>query len=101
MRNRHAVGDWLVVDAESGFVHYGSEMRKRWDGFYVHKSNYETRNPQEFVRAERHDESVPFSDRPGTSIITSAFSTFVGSTSILNPTNFTNFLTVLASTSGL
>lgn len=50
-RNGFKVGDHLMRDDESGIVHYASDMVRRWDGLWVHHSNNETRNPQEFVRA--------------------------------------------------
>lgn len=52
IRNKHRVGDYLMVDDESGFTHYASEMVERWDGAWVHRDNNEYRNPQEFVRAK-------------------------------------------------
>lgn len=51
IRNTHRKGDYLLMDGESGLVHYASECVKIWDGTWRHKSNYETRNPQEFVQA--------------------------------------------------
>jgi len=50
-RNRHRVGDWLVEDDESGDVHYASEMAEIWDGTIRHTKMYETRQPQEFIKA--------------------------------------------------
>ncbi len=57
VRNTHRVGDYLMMDGESGIVHYASEMVRRWDGIMVHWTNNETRHPQEFVRA-RNDPKV-------------------------------------------
>src|SRR3546814_19837690 len=51
IRNTHRVGDYLMTDAESGYVHYASEMVERWDGQFVHHINNEGRHPQEFVKA--------------------------------------------------
>ena len=51
IRNRWKVGDYLMRDDESGRVHYRSEMVRRWDGLFVRKDQYETRQPQEFVHA--------------------------------------------------
>jgi hypothetical protein len=42
-----------MVDDESGLVHYASEMVRIWDGTWRHHKNFETRQPQEFVRAKR------------------------------------------------
>ena len=50
-RHRHRVGRYLIVDDESGIVAYDDQIVKRWDGALVRKKAYETRHPQEFVRA--------------------------------------------------
>ena len=50
-RNRHKVGSHLMLDDESGFVHYREDMRRIWDGTYRRKDQFETRQPQEFVYA--------------------------------------------------
>lgn len=52
IRNTHRIGDWLMMDDESGAVHYRSQMRKIWNGTWRHKSQFETRQPQEFIRAK-------------------------------------------------
>ena len=51
IRNQHRIGDYLMVDDESGMVHYHSQMRRLWDGTWRHAKNFETRQPQEFVLA--------------------------------------------------
>lgn len=58
IRNQHRVGDWLMLDDESGKVHYRSEMRRIWSGHFRHKSNFETRQPQEFVRAKNDPKAL-------------------------------------------
>ena len=52
VRNRWDVGDHLMADDITGFIHPASEMRQQWNGLWVHESKYETRQPQEFVRAK-------------------------------------------------
>lgn len=52
IRNTHRVGRYLVVDDESGRVMYDDEAVVIWDGSLRHKSNWEARNPQEFVQAK-------------------------------------------------
>ena len=47
------VGDYLMVDDESGRTYYRSEMVRRWDGAWVHWTQDEPRHPQEFVKALR------------------------------------------------
>jgi len=52
-RHTHRIGDHLMVCDESGIVDYASNMRKRWDGAWVRPKGWETRQPQEFVRARK------------------------------------------------
>ncbi len=58
IRNTHRVGDFLLQDDESGFVHYASEMRKIWDGTFRRADQFETRQPQEFVRARNDPKAL-------------------------------------------
>lgn len=63
IRNTHRVGSHLMMDDESGQVHYREEMRQIWDGTWRHWKNFETRQPQEFVIA-RNDPRVLRDVRP-------------------------------------
>ena len=58
VRHRHRLGDYLMRDDESGEVRYRSELIKRWDGLWVQRKGYETRQPQEFVRAKKDPYSL-------------------------------------------
>lgn len=51
-RHKHRSGRHLVTDEESGIVVYDDQIAKRWDGALVRRKAYETRQPQEFVRAK-------------------------------------------------
>lgn len=53
IRNGWRLGRHLMVDSESGLVHYDDEMVKIWNGTYRHWTNTETRHPQEFIRARK------------------------------------------------
>lgn len=57
-------GDWHVICDQCGLKTYASEVVKRWDGRIVHiDPNYgcmETRHPQEFVRAVKDQQPLPF-----------------------------------------
>jgi len=88
IRNTHRVGDYLMVDDESGFTHYASEMVQRWDGAWVHKSNNETRHPQEFVRA-RMDPRALLNVRPDefSPVIDNTFNLEIGVTTVSTPIN--------------
>lgn len=43
-------GDHWVECPVCGFDYRSSEMRRRWDGQWVCKDDWETRHPQDFVR---------------------------------------------------
>jgi hypothetical protein len=59
-------GSWNVIDDVSGFKHKAHRLRKRWDGVYVSKDNWEPRHPQDFLRARKDNMSVPWTrPRPG------------------------------------
>lgn len=53
-------GDHNVICDRDGFKYKASEMRKEWNGLMVHKSNYEARHPQDFVKGKKDDSSVPW-----------------------------------------
>lgn len=52
-------GEHLVTDDRSGFTIWSGDARKEWNGAVVHKSNYEARHPQDFLRARRENFRVP------------------------------------------
>lgn len=84
-RRNFRVGDHLVVDDESGFVHYASEMKECWDGTIRRADQYETRHPQEFVRAKGDPYPVSPIRPEGTFVITdedAALPLEVGNTSV-------------------
>lgn len=84
MRRGIRVGDHLMVDDETGKVHYASDMVELWDGRWVHKSHYETRQPQEFVRALNDPEALR-DVRPETPTETAflARTTYIGATTVV------------------
>lgn len=49
-RGRGKLGDFLRIDDRSGFIHWASETQKEWNGAIVHRSLWEARHPQDFVR---------------------------------------------------
>lgn len=88
IRNRHKVGSHLMLDDESGFVHYREDMRRIWDGTFRHKKNFETRQPQEFVyarddpKALRHIRPEPVCPVPNNNP-----SGYIGETNVQTPTS--------------
>ena len=60
MHNYYKAGEWNVTcDVCSQKIKSGI-MKQRWDGFLVCPSCYETRHPQDFVRARQDKISVSY-----------------------------------------
>ena len=61
MHNYYKAGEWSVTcDVCSKKIKAG-QAKKRWDGFIVCPDDYETRHPQDFVRARQDKITIPFS----------------------------------------
>lgn len=58
------LGDWNASCASCGRKRKATELRKDWKGFYVCPEHWETRHPQDFVRAMPENQSVPWSQEP-------------------------------------
>jgi hypothetical protein len=52
-------GDYLVVDDRSGFTRWRSHCVRQWNGLIVHRSIYDSRHPQDYLRARREDFRLP------------------------------------------
>jgi len=50
-------GDFYVTCPITGFQHYRSEMKMRWDGVLVHKDQWNPEQPQDKIRIR--PEKVP------------------------------------------
>lgn len=60
-------GEFLRIDDRTGFTVWSGDTVKEWTGAIVHRSQYEARHPQDFLRARR--ENLRVSDpRPDLSI---------------------------------
>lgn len=59
-RNSYTSGDWNVICDVCSRKIKASIAKKRWDGFIVCPDDFETRHPQDFVRAQVDKISVPF-----------------------------------------
>lgn len=59
-RNSLNWGDWNAICDVCGFKHKASTMRKRWDGLMVCETDYELRNPQDFLRVRGDTPAVPW-----------------------------------------
>jgi len=63
-------GDHNAICDRDGGKYKASEMRKEWNGLIVHKSNFEPRHPQDFVRGRKDDQSVAWTRSEGTDVET-------------------------------
>ena len=53
-------GTYNAVCDICGFEYKADEMRKNWKGLYVCKKDFETRHPQDYLRARVENTSVPW-----------------------------------------
>ncbi len=67
MKKDLVMGDWNARCDQCGRLYKASQLKERWDGKMVCKEDYETRHPQEFVRAVPDTGKVPWT-RPNTDI---------------------------------
>jgi hypothetical protein len=51
-------GDHWLIDDRTGFAIRRSEARKEYTGAIVHKDDFETRHPQEFIKGRRDRQAV-------------------------------------------
>jgi hypothetical protein len=58
-KDRYRPGDYYIQCDLSGYKILRSEARRMWDGKIVHKDWWESRHPQEFVRARRDRIAAP------------------------------------------
>lgn len=59
-KNYFISGEWNVTCDVCSKKIKAHEAKQRWDGFIVCEKDYETRQPQDFVRARQDKISVPF-----------------------------------------
>jgi hypothetical protein len=71
VRPRYDKGDWKTICDVCGREFKASLLRKRWDGFMTCPEDWESRQPQDFVRGKADIQAPPWT-RP------EAQDTFVG-----------------------
>lgn len=69
-------GDWNAVCFECGIKKKASFLKKHWQGYYVCPKHWETRHPQDFVKAIPDDMSVPW-EQPEPDDVFVSFSDFI------------------------
>lgn len=66
----YRLGDWKAVCDRCGFDFYASQLRKEWTGLRVCGECFETRNPQDHLRAKKDRQAPPWvrPDTDGTDV---------------------------------
>ena len=57
---RYVKGDWTAICDACGRKFKASALRKRWDGSMVCRDDFESRHPQDFVRAVSDTQVAPW-----------------------------------------
>ena len=58
MADNYKPGDHWVIDDQTGQKVRASETQRQWNGLVVDRRNFETRHPQELIRARREQLQV-------------------------------------------
>lgn len=59
-RDEFISGDWNVLCDICHFKFKASELRKRWDGYYVCEDDWEERHPQDRIKSVPDKQNVPW-----------------------------------------
>jgi hypothetical protein len=90
MKNHLILGNWNALCDSCGRKYKASQLRKRWDGLMVCEEDWEQRHPQDLLRVQREQISVPWS-RPYP-----AQDTFIPENLWINPTDSLGYTEQLA-----
>lgn len=71
MRNYYVSGDWNALCDRCGFKFKASMLRKEWTGLRVCSCCYETRHPQDLLKVEPEQISVPWTRPEPAEVFTS------------------------------
>jgi hypothetical protein len=61
MKNHLELGNWNALCDSCGRKFKALDLKKRWDGLMVCHEDWEQRHPQDLLRVQREQISVPFS----------------------------------------
>ena len=64
-QNTYKHGSYNALCDVCQFKYKASDLKKRWDGLYVCRDDYETRHPSDFQKGVKDDQAIPWS-RPDT-----------------------------------
>lgn len=60
MKNYLQLGNWNALCDSCGRKFKASQLKRRWDGLMVCEEDYELRHPQDFLRVQKEQISVPW-----------------------------------------
>lgn len=87
-KNVYKSGQYNVICDVCGKKVKIGDCRQRWDGFLVHYGCYETRHPQDFVKARQDKISVPITRPVLPNVFTNtSYLVYVDDGYILSPPN--------------
>ena len=66
--NYYKKGDWNAVCAICGFKYKASQLIKNWKGLYVCREDWEPRHQQDYLKARKEDNTLPFT-RPENTLL--------------------------------
>lgn len=61
MKTTFIKGDWVALCDRCGKKFHASELRETWEGYMVCEKDFETRHPQDFVKAKPDIQTPPWS----------------------------------------
>jgi len=61
-------GNWNVICDSCGRKFKGSELKLRWDGYYVCREDWEPRHPADFIRPIPDQQRLPWTRPEGTDV---------------------------------
>src|ERR1700761_1834715 len=80
------MGSFYRIDDRRGFAVRAEDTRKEWDNLLVRRQSFEERQPQDFVRGRRDDQTVP-EPRPRQTNVFLGVQTTVAAQIVLTITN--------------
>ncbi|CAB4132270.1 hypothetical protein UFOVP248_9 [uncultured Caudovirales phage] len=60
MKNHLILGNWNALCDSCGRKFKATDLQKRWDGLFVCREDWEQRHPQDLLRVQREQISVPW-----------------------------------------
>ncbi len=66
--NEYKSGEWNAICATCGLKFKSSKLRKRWDGFWVCKDDWNVRHPLDFIKSPPPEKPIPWSQPEPTDV---------------------------------